>query len=163
MANPHKGEVDYYFDDKHYIFKFSNQGHCVTEEWLGLDGPVILGRLGSPGPRILTGLLLGATRKYHAREFPNISFCHNFMDEVREAGAEEFDDLRTSLAAAYLGIGKQELIRRMSPPSPEDNPDPEESPKEETELETETETEEVTPKTPKKKASGRRSEVGASS
>lgn len=157
MANPHRGEVDYYFGEKHYILKFSNQGHCVTEEWLGLDGPEILSRLSTPGPRILTGILFGATRKYHARDLPNIMFCHNFMDEVREAGAEEYDDLRTSLAAAYLGIGKEELIRRMSPPTPEEDSEPD--PKEEGELEAEPETEpkpepeEVTAaRTPKKKA-----------
>lgn len=124
MANPERGEVDFDFNGKRYVLKFNNAGRRVVEEELGLDAPEITARLvgavgRGAGPRIFSALFFGATRKYHARDFPVPQTVDLFMDSIEEADdeAENSDnqtELAFSLMAAFLRQPKQQLKDALS-------------------------------------------------
>ena len=127
MANPQRGEVDYEFDGKHYVFKFSNAGRRATEDMLGMEAGEINQKMGVAGDRIKTGLFWGATRKHHTRDFPNITAVDNFLDDFADAKAEADDggdgleiDLVTSLLAAYLRQDKKVLMGQIEGEADED-------------------------------------------
>ena len=129
MANPHKGEVDFSFNDKNYTLKFTNSGRVAAETELDMEAPEINAKMdkGGPGPRIVSALFFGATRKFHLRDFPNMQAVHAFMDEIEEADddIEEADDkhyldLIISLMAAYMRTSKKELQDRMKGVTDED-------------------------------------------
>lgn len=131
MANPDRGEVDYYFEDKHYTLKFSNAGRRVAEAELNMEAPEITRKLSTGGgARILTALFYGATRKFHARDFPNMAFCDQHMDAIEDAGQEAAIELYISVAAAYLRVDKADLKRQILGEEPDDEAS-EELPKEE--------------------------------
>ena len=137
MANPHRGEVSYEFDGKHYVLKFTNSGRIAVEDMLNMEEGEILQRIGQAGSRIKTALFFGATRKYHARDFPNAAAASSFMDEHADAkddaedGGEELEiDLIASLLAAYLRQDKEEMVKRFKGEEPSENG--EDAPKAET-------------------------------
>ena len=156
MANPERGEVDYSYEttdkngnpiQKTLTLKFSNAGRRATEDMLGMESGEIVQNLGKAGPgdRIKTGLFFGATRKHHARDFPNVFAVDEFMDEFVEAkeDAEEAAEgaaldmefeLIASLLAAYQRTDKKVLLKRyrVAAGLDEEEPSEEEVPKAQT-------------------------------
>ncbi len=120
MANPERNEVDFSFGDNSYTFKFSNAGRRELESQLDMEMPAINEKLaaGQIGPRILSALVFGATRKYHGRQFPNMTAVDNLLDSIEDAdedadGAPNATELFLSVASAFLGVDKKTLSERM--------------------------------------------------
>lgn len=131
MANPSRGEVDYETPDgipgpRALTLKFSNAGRRAAEDMLDMESGEIMQNLGKvgPGDRIKTALFFGATRKHHARDFPNVFAVDNFMDDFADAkeDAEEASEgaaldmeleLIASLLAAYQRTDKKGLLKRF--------------------------------------------------
>ena len=131
MANPSRGEVDYNPPEgcpgpSALTLKFSNAGRRAAEDMLDMESGQIMENLGKTGPgdRIKTALFFGATRKHHARDFPNVFAVDNFMDDFTDAkeDAEEASegsaldmefDLIASLLAAYQRTDKKVLLKRF--------------------------------------------------
>ena len=129
MANPSRGEVDYNPPEgcpgpKALTLKFSNAGRRAAEDMLDMESGQIMENLGKTGPgdRIKTALFFGATRKHHARDFPNVFAVDNFMDDFTDAkeDAEEASEgsaldmeleLIASLLAAYQRKDKKVLLK----------------------------------------------------
>lgn len=137
MANPTRGEVDFKFatadgEDRHYTFKFSNAGRRAMEDALGMEAPEINMKLdtGQVGPRVLSALLFGATRKFHARQLPSMNAIDALMDAIDEADEEVEGDtpngteLFLAIASAYLRVDKKELRERMEGGAPPEEEDP---------------------------------------
>lgn len=75
MASPDKS-VPFEFEDERYLLTFNNAGRAVAEETLSMEWPEIGAKIDAVGigPRLQAALFLGATRKHHRRDFPNIVF-----------------------------------------------------------------------------------------
>lgn len=147
MANPSRGEVDFSFlldgEEQSYTLKFSNAGRRAMEDELAMEAPEINAKIdaGQIGPRILSALLYGATRKFHARALPTMMAIDNLMDDIDEASQENAEvgtDLFASLASAYLRTDKKVILERMKGEEPEPEEDPKEDPKEEPKAKAET-------------------------
>ena len=110
MANTSRGEVslDLEFEDRkdHWVFRFTNAGHRATEDFLNMETSEIMSRVasGRVGMRLTTGLLLGATRKYHSDDFPTVSSIDDYMDQIDDEAkdaSKSAQDLLVALVAAY--------------------------------------------------------------
>lgn len=140
MANPQAGEVSYVFNDgkneKHYTFKFSNRGKVETETQAEMSRQEILRSLDTGfSDKVRTALFWGATRKFHARDFPNVAMVDGFYDDFDDAIAEAEDggwelqqELVSALMAAFLRADKNEFKRRMQGEAPAEEEE-EEAPK----------------------------------
>lgn len=132
MANPSRGEVDFWFGEKHLTFKFTNRGQRECEDFLGVQGAALARKIDAGiGAELKTGLFLGATRKYHAREYPNIVAVDNFMDEFEDAKVDTEDpevardmelELQAALLAAFFRDDKKRIKRILSGEAPIEEP-----------------------------------------
>ena len=117
MANPERGEVRFEFDGKSYTFKFSNAGKRAMQSFTGWDGLEIADRIntGRFDESLITGLFFGATRKFHARQFPNDATVDNFIDRINdeEDENESTRELLVTLLAAYLRQDPKEIRRGL--------------------------------------------------
>jgi hypothetical protein len=111
MSNVSRGEIslDIPFNKErtdHFVLKFTNAGHRAMEDFLGMESSEVMARIASDrvGARLITGLLWGSTRKFHAREFPTIADIDDYLDEINDE-AEDQDEasqrMFVALFAAY--------------------------------------------------------------
>ncbi len=125
MANPHKGEVDLVlFEDdpnlekRSYVLKFTNSGHREMEDLLNIEQSEILARIdtGRIGPRIITALFYGATRRFHRRDFPTVAEIDDLMDEIDDEAEnpdKEGERMAIALIAAYTRSNPSDIEARM--------------------------------------------------
>lgn len=138
MANPHKGEVSLVlFEDdpnikrRSYTLKFNTAGQVEMENWLDLENSEIAEKLFGLGPdgrqkmgsRLTAGLLLGATRRHHARELPTIYDIFELMDEVEEAEDSDAETIKIgkALVAAYTKSNPDEIEAEIMGQEPGEN------------------------------------------
>jgi hypothetical protein len=142
MANPHKGEVPFTFEDEegnrqHFVFRFSNEGKRLTESAAGMTKGEIMQALNSgDADGIKSALFWGATRKNHRREFPVWpQSVDNFFDDVFDPVADEHEpgdgeiplhlDLLMSLISAYQKRDKAEMLKAFFGDDDEEASEPE--------------------------------------
>ena len=130
MSNARKGEVDLIlFEDdpnlerRHYTLRFSNVSHIEMENLLNLEQSEILARIntGRIGPRLITAMFYGATRKFHRREFPTTGEVDDLMDEIADEAEDpdkETERLAITLMAAYTKVAPDELAALMGGEEP---------------------------------------------
>ncbi len=135
MANSSKGEVDLVlFEDdpnlekRSYVLKFTNSGHREMEDLLNIEQSEILARIdtGRIGPRIITALFYGATRRFHRRDFPTVGEIDDLMDLVDDEAEnpdKEGERMAIALIAAYTKSNPSEIEARMMGEDPKANSD----------------------------------------
>lgn len=115
MANPERGEVDFDFNGRRYVLKFSNAGKRVAERELNMSSPEITLKLfQTPGNDIITVLFFGATRKFHSRDFPVLQAVDSLMDDIEDTdfangNTDIMLDLIHSIRAAFIRRPKEEV------------------------------------------------------
>lgn len=142
MANRARGEVslvlfehDENLDTRRFTLKFSNGGIREMEDLLDMERSEIDGRLnqGKYGPRLMTGLFFGATRKFHRYDLPVVESVDELFDSIdddAEDPGRETVKLSAALTAAWTGANPDDVEARLmgeEPPSKE-NPDGDEKP-----------------------------------
>lgn len=142
MANPHKGEIEYIFTtfadngervEKYYTLKLNNEGKSAAEEFLGVQGQALAQMIDQGmGSRLRAALFFGATRKFHARDFPRIQpHVFEFLDELddavqaveQEEGIDMMRELDSSLLAAFMRTDKKRIKNLLSGIPPDEDED----------------------------------------
>lgn len=126
MANSIKGDVSLVLFEKDSKLErriirlfFTTEGSVAMEDYLDLEGSEIAERIFGLGPdgkqrmgsRLTAGLLLGATRRYHAQDLPSIYDVYELMDEIGGADdtVAETEKLGRALVAAYTKSNPDEI------------------------------------------------------
>lgn len=145
MANSSRGEVDFSYKDKNYRFKLNNAGRREAESFLLLHGNELTKKIDVAGlgpGELRTAVFFGVTRKFHARDFPNVASVETYLDDFEDDLMDLLDDEKTeeaqelnreleaSLLAAFFRADKKIVLKRLKgEPVDEDTPE-EEAPKE---------------------------------
>ncbi len=84
------------------------------EDFLGMESSEILAKIntGRLGARIVTGLFWGATRKFHARDFPSVADVDAYMDEIDDEADDDSkagQNILVALVAAYTRSNPSEI------------------------------------------------------
>lgn len=134
MANPNRGEVDLDINGRHLTLKFTNRGQRECEAFLEAQGVALARKIDQGiGAELKTGLFLGATRKFHAMDFPTIPSIDNFMDEFDDAKFDTEDpdlardmelELQAALLAAFFRDDKKRIKRILMGPDGEEEAPP---------------------------------------
>lgn len=134
MPNKNKGEVSLtLFEDdadrrRTLTLRFTNGGHREMEGLLGMEQSEIEGRIntGRIGARITTGLLFGATRRYHRRDLPSVFEIDELFDEIDDYADDpvaEGQKIMTHLTAAYTKSQVSDVEARLMGEEPAKNDD----------------------------------------
>lgn len=160
-------ELTFELGKKRYLLTFNNAGRRAAEDTLGMEWPEIGEKINESGPgyRIQTGLLFGATRKYHRRDVPNMAAVDAIMDRIEDSDEETLTDFVATLMALFFR-GKKDVWLKIITGEELDEEEAEESPEAEDEAEDSDEGVAELPKAPAKrstKPSGSRTRGGTNS
>lgn len=98
------------------------------EDFLNIEQSEVLARIntGRIGPRLITAMFFGATRRHHRRDFPTVAEIDDLMDEIDDVAEDpdkEGERMAIALIAAYTKSQPSDIEARIMGEEPRKGPD----------------------------------------